>query len=106
VTARAPQVQAEYSPEVYPFLSVTGRCYARPSRRRNLIHVTEDASGSVRANASVTEAGSDDGMALASAAPIQFSVEPHVSDQLPAHQPSGQRIAEQWLTYRYQSAPQ
>jgi hypothetical protein len=38
----------------------------------------------VPANASVTEAGSDDGRALDSAAPIQFSVELNVSDQLPA----------------------
>jgi hypothetical protein len=42
---------------------VVGRCYAHRARRRNLIHVTEVASESVRANASVTEAGSDDGRA-------------------------------------------
>jgi len=48
-----------------------------------LIHVTEVASESARANASVTEAGSDDRRA-SHAAPIQFSRRTNVSDQLPA----------------------
>jgi len=46
VTARTAQVQAEYLPKVYPFFSVIGQCYARPSKRRNLVDVAEAASES------------------------------------------------------------